>query len=91
MKWTENSKRSISTTSKPVSYHSSEYNFSTQKDVSMRGIVMLYGACLVVLRFGGVYYAKNKANYTVEQQAGIEAMLEAAQTLAALIKPVILP
>jgi hypothetical protein len=49
------------------------------------GFGLVYKAVKLVLRFAGLYYLRNKSQYSAPQQAVIDGLITAAEALVAAV------
>jgi hypothetical protein len=55
------------------------------------GFGLIFKAAKLILRFAGLYYQTNRGKYTVSQQAVIDPLIVAAESLVAAIDITLLP
>jgi hypothetical protein len=55
------------------------------------GFGLVVKGCKAILRFGSIYYALHRTDYTSEQQALIDGLMAAAQAVISALEPPLLP
>ena len=55
--------------------------------VNPRGYSIVLKACKAIVKFGGTLYSLHKSDYSSQQQAQIETLLDVAKNLIELLNP----